>query len=324
MPPTRPERQQPDGSRVTCARVEIYAADRNQPIEVQARIISASAAGLPIVEYQHADLAHDAPMPTLLCFSGGGCSGAVFALLAERCAAKGVRVVAFDMPGHTPKGLLGEATPLRSLISRVNGRVRRAATNAMVARWAAKSPHLDLLSHSAGIVDIARIAPDHGLGIGRFLICGAGLPGPAAMLIATRASTVGKSAEPLRLSSMVRHRLIPTGCISDHYGPASERLTGDLVLAQYHCAEHVGVPLSLLSSRPVMRRDWNSSRVLLIGSAGDPIAPPNRLMHTAMKLRVRGAVVAVEVLDSPCPHMFPSFDSPARRLAEIAADSSSS
>jgi pimeloyl-ACP methyl ester carboxylesterase len=307
---------------VTRARVEIHAADRLQPIEMQARIISASAAGLPIVEYQHADLAHDAPMPTLLCFSGGGCSGSVFALLAERCAAKGVRVVAFDMPGHTPKGLLGEATPPRSLLSRVNGRVRRAATNAMVARWAAKSPHLDVLSHSASIVDIARIAPDHGGDIGRFLICGAGLPGLAAMLTAARASTIGKSAEPLRLRSMVRHRLVPTGCISDHYGPESERLTGDAVLAQYHCAEHVSVPLSLLISRTVARRDWGHSRVLLIGSAGDPISPPNRLMHTAMKLRARGASVVIEVLDSPCPHMFPSFESPAQRLAEIAADRS--
>jgi hypothetical protein len=186
--------------------------------------------------------------------------------------------------------------------------------------WAAKSAHLDVLSHSAGIVDIARIAPDHGGDIGRFLICGAGLPGPAAMLTATRASTLGKSAEPLRLRSIVRHRLVPTGCISDHYGPESERLTGDAVLAQYHCAEHVSVPLSLLSSRTVTRRDWNSTRVLLIGSAGDPISPPNRLMDAARKLGARGAIVATEVLDSRCPHMFPSFDSPAQRLAEIAVE----
>jgi pimeloyl-ACP methyl ester carboxylesterase len=290
---------------------------------MQARIGSASAAGLPIVEYQYAGLANDAPMPTLLCFSGGGSSGAVFALLAERCAEKGIRVVAFDMPGHTPKDLLGESTPPRSLISRANGRVRRAATNAMVARWVAKSTHLDVLSHSAGITDIARIAPHLGVGIGRFLICGAGLPGPAAMLVAVRASTVGKSAEPLRLRSMVRQRLVPTGCISDHYGPESGRLTSDAVLAQYHCAEHVSVPRSLLSSRTVTRRDWNSSRVLLIGSAGDAIAPPNRLVHTAAELRRRGAIVEAEVLDSRCPHMFPCFESPARRLAEIAAEWSS-
>jgi hypothetical protein len=191
----------------------------------------------------------------------------------------------------------------------------------MVSRWAGKTPHLDVLSHSAGIVDISRIAPRHAPNIRRFLICGAGMPGPAAMLTAVRASTVGKSAEPLRLRSMFRHRLVPTGCISDHYGPEAKRLTGDAVLARYHCAEHLSVPLTLLSSRAVMRRDWNSVRVLLVGSAGDPISPPNRLMDTARKLRARGAIVTTEVLDSPAPHMFPCFESPAQRLAEIAAES---
>jgi hypothetical protein len=38
-------------------------------------------------------------------------------------------------------------------------------------------------------------------------------------------------------------------------------------------AEHLSVPLSLLSSRAGTRRDWNSVRVLLVGSAGDPISP---------------------------------------------------
>jgi hypothetical protein len=76
---------------VTFAHVGIHAADRIQPIEIHPRIISASVAGLPIVEYQHAGLADDAPMPTLLFFSGGGCSGAVFALLAEKCLAQGVQ-----------------------------------------------------------------------------------------------------------------------------------------------------------------------------------------------------------------------------------------
>jgi hypothetical protein len=191
----------------------------------------------------------------------------------------------------------------------------------MVSRWAGKAAHLDVLSHSAGIVDVSHIAPRHAANIGRFLICGAGMPGPAAMLTAVRATTVGKSAEPLRLRSIVRERLVPSGCISDHYGPESKRLTGDAVLARYHCAEHLSVPLSLLSSRAVAGCDWNSVRVLLIGSAGDPISPPNRLMDTARRLRARRAIVTTEVLDSPSPHMFPSFESPAQRLAEIAAES---
>jgi hypothetical protein len=29
-------------------------------------------------------------------------------------------------------------------------------TDAMVSRWADKTPHLDVLSHSAGIVDVSR------------------------------------------------------------------------------------------------------------------------------------------------------------------------
>ncbi|WP_353358390.1 hypothetical protein [Mycobacterium sp.] len=93
------------------------------------------------------------------------------------------RVVAFDMPGHTPKDLLRRYSA-RSLVSRANGRVRRAATDAMVSRWAGKTPHLDVLSHSAGIVDVSRIAPQHVANIGRFLVCGAGMPGPVAMLTA--------------------------------------------------------------------------------------------------------------------------------------------
>jgi hypothetical protein len=125
----------------------------------------------------------------------------------------------------------------------------------------------------------------------------------------------------LRLRSMFRHRLVPTGCISDHYGPEAQRVTGDAVLARYHCAEHLSVPLTLLSSRAVMRRDWNSVRVLLVGSAGDAISPPNRMMDAGRKLRARGAIVTTEVLDSPSPHMFPCFESPAQRLAEIAAES---
>ena len=124
---------------------------------------------------------------------------------------------------------------------------------------------------------------------------------------------------PLR--SIVRQRLVPIGCISDHYGPESKRLTGDAVLARYHCAEHLTVPLTLLSSRAVARRDWNSVRVLLVGSAGDPISPANRMMDAARWLRARGAIVTAEVLDSPSPHMFPCFESPAHRLAEIVAES---
>jgi hypothetical protein len=169
---------------VTFAHVGIHAADRIQAIEIHARIISASVAGLPIVEHQHAALADDAPMPTLLCFSGGGCSGAMFALLAEKCLAQGVQGGCVRYAGPYAERPSRRRYSARSLVSRANGRVRRAATDAMVSRWAGKTPHLDVLSHSAGIVDVSRIAPQHVANIGRFLVCGAGMPGPVAMLTA--------------------------------------------------------------------------------------------------------------------------------------------
>ena len=78
------------------------------------------------------------------------------------------------------------------------------------------------------------------------------MPGPAAMLTAILASTVGKSAEPLRLRSIVRHRLVPTGCISDHFGPESQRLTGDAVLSKpgsLSSGGEVGIKLHSRQSR---------------------------------------------------------------------------
>jgi pimeloyl-ACP methyl ester carboxylesterase len=126
--------------------VELPAADRITPIDANARIITETAAGLPIVEYQHISMAaRSTRLPTVLCMAGGGFSGAVYALLAEICAARGIRVVGFDMPGHTPVGLLGSATPSRALISRANTRVRAAAVNTMVARWRPRSARLDVL-----------------------------------------------------------------------------------------------------------------------------------------------------------------------------------
>jgi hypothetical protein len=101
------------------ARATFHAADRMEPIDLHVDIIAESQPGLPIVDYQHASLATESPpLPTGLCLAGGGCSGAVFALLPERCAVMGIRVVSFDMPGHTPLGVLREATPPRALISR--------------------------------------------------------------------------------------------------------------------------------------------------------------------------------------------------------------
>jgi hypothetical protein len=52
-------------------------------------------------------------------------------------------------------------------------------------------------------------------------------------------------------------------------------------------------------------------------NAGNPAAEGH--VDAVRKLRARGAIVTTEVLDSPCPHMFPCFESPAQRLAEVDA-----
>jgi hypothetical protein len=67
-------------------RVVIDAVDRRQPITMEARIINEGAEDLPIVEYRHSGVADEDALPTLLCFAGGGASGAMFARLGEECA----------------------------------------------------------------------------------------------------------------------------------------------------------------------------------------------------------------------------------------------
>jgi pimeloyl-ACP methyl ester carboxylesterase len=274
---------------------------------------------MPIVEYQHVDAGEDASLPVLLCFAGGGCSGTVFALLAETCLARGIRVVAFDMPGHTPAGLLGAATPPRSLISATGTAVRRAVAEAMVARWRERGTGLAVLAHSAGAVDVARIGAPWREAIARFVLCGAGTPGLRALLIAQRASGSGRPADQPTLREMFLGRLIPAGALTAHYGPASARCSGDAVLAPYHCAENVSVAASLLRASAVTRHDWRGRRVRLVGSAGDAICPPQRIHHAGRQLAAAGARVSTEIVDGPFPHMFIAFASPADRIAELAA-----
>ncbi|MCW2662380.1 MAG: Serine aminopeptidase [Mycobacterium sp.] len=301
--------------------VELPAADRITPIDANARIITETAAGLPIVEYQHISMAaRSTRLPTVLCMAGGGFSGAVYALLAEICAARGIRVVGFDMPGHTPVGLLGSATPSRALISRANTAVRAAAVNTMVARWRPRSARLDVLSHSAGFTDIARMDPSLAVRCGRFLICGAPIPGIAAMVGAARATSLGQSPEPVSLSAVLGQRVVPTGKTSDHFAGASQRLTEDRSLARYQCPEHISVVLALMTDRVVRQHDWRERKVVLIGSVGDAIAPPARIRAAADRLRSWGASVDTEILADPLPHLFLVFQNAATRIADIAAD----
>jgi hypothetical protein len=298
--------------------VEVDAVDRSEPIPMHAEIAD-TAAGLPIVEYLHASVVSWQLAPTVLGFSGGGMSGAMLAMLAEHLAAHRIRLVAFDMPGHTPKGLLGSDTPERALISRVTSAVRQAVSQAVIRRWQPRSTRLQVLSHSAGIVDVARLITEDGGGIDRFVITGASIPGVGAMAQAVKAAAAARSLGGIRVSSLIRTRCLPAGNANLMYGPPAHRVISDGALARYECPEHVGVPLTLLRARPVLRQNWRGRRVLLIGSAGDAIAPPRGINEAHGRLRARGAVVQSTILPIDLPHAFLSFQAGAARVAEFIA-----
>jgi hypothetical protein len=303
--------------------VLIDAVDRPEPIPLCAEIVGA-AAGLPIVEYRHADVTSWQLAPTVLGFSGGGMSGAMLALLAEHLAAHHIRLVAFDMPGHTPLGLLGADTPARALISRATGSVRHEVGRTMLLRWQPRSTSVQVLSHSAGIVDVARIIGEFGRGIDRFVITGASIPGVGAMARAAKASAAADSLAEIRLSSLIRTRCLPAGNARLMYGPPADRLITDRALARYECPEHVGVALSMLRARSVLRENWRGRRVLLIGSAGDAVVPANRIKRAHWRLRALGAEVQSAILPLDLPHAFLSFHDGAAAVAKLVAAGSPS
>ena len=303
--------------------VAIDAVDRPEPIPMHAEIAD-TAAGLPIVEYRHADVTSWQLAPTVLGFSGGGMSGAMLALLAEHLAAHRIRLVAFDMPGHTPLGLLGADTPARALISRATGSVRHEVGRAMLLRWQPRSTSIQVLSHSAGIVDVARIIGEFGGGIDRFVITGTSMPGVGAMAGAVKASAAADSLGEIRLSSLIRTRCLPAGNARLMYGPPADRLITDHALARYECSEHVGVALSMLRARSVTRENWRGRRVLLIGSTGDALVPANRIKRAHWRLRALGAEVQSAILPLDLPHAFLSFEDGAAAVAKLIAAGSPS
>jgi hypothetical protein len=298
--------------------VAIDAVDRTEPIHMRAAV-AITIADLPIVEYLHASAADWQRVPTILAFSGGGVSGATMAMLAEHLAGHRIRLVSFDMPGHTPDGLLGPDTPRRALVSRANNAVRHVVGAAMIRRWKPWSSRLEVLSHSAGIADVARLMGEHGAGVDRFVICGCSIPSIAAMRHAARAAAAADSMPRISPWNLIRTRQLHAGNANLMYGPPANRTISDATLARYECSEHFGVALSMLRTRLVLGQDWRARRVLLIGSAGDAIAPPENVIDAERRLRAQGAVVRSEILPMQLPHAFLSFQAAAAPVAELIA-----
>jgi hypothetical protein len=187
----------------------------------------------------------------------------------------------------------------------------------MVNRWRSRSKSLSLVSHSAGIADIGRLPLGLLSAEATLFICGAPIPGVMAMIGAARASSFGGTPEPVRPWALLRDRIIPIGTVTDRFGESECRLTDDDSLRRYLCLEHIGVALTLMSSRVLRRQDWRDRRVVLVGSDGDRIAPPSLIRRAEPVFSALGAKATVNTLPYGLPHMFPLFESGAHELAAL-------
>jgi pimeloyl-ACP methyl ester carboxylesterase len=259
--------------------------------------------------------------PVALCLAGGGSSGAVFARLIERAAARGLRAVAFDHPGHTPADLLGPHTPAPSLLRYATPRVRARVVAALLADLVAGSPRVQLVAHSAGALDAAAVSGPLRRAVARFALLGTGVPSFAAMLRAQRAAAKRGMATAPDWRAIARTRALPTGHAAFHFGPRAARAVGDEVLAAYQGPEHVAVVAKLFAQRSLAPRRWAGARVDLVASAGDLVAPPAVMEELRRWLAARGADAALHVIAAPLPHMFMMFGEAAERVVDVLAAS---
>lgn len=91
--------------------VAMPSPDRDEATLLHWEIIDVPLGGtaVPIVEYSVVGRSAEPGSPIVLFLAGGGSCGAQAAKLARLCAERSVSLVMFDLPGHTPPGLLGEA-----------------------------------------------------------------------------------------------------------------------------------------------------------------------------------------------------------------------
>jgi hypothetical protein len=225
------------------------------------------------------------------------------------------------LPGHTPAGLLGERTPPKSLLRFATPRVRRRIVAGLLRELSGESPgaQVQLVAHSAGVLDAAAVAGDLRGRVVRWLLPGTGIPGVGAMLRAQRAAAQRNLASDADLGEILRTRALPTGHPVFHFGPSEKRAVGDEVLARYQGPEHVAVVAKLLLRRSLAPGRWAGARVALIASAGDLVAPPAAMRAATEWFVARGAHAALHVVDEPLPHMFMMFESGAERVAELLA-----
>jgi len=301
--------------------VHVFAADSAEPIPllVTMRRIACGARAFEVPVYRGAREVTGGTAPAALCLAGGGSSGVLFARLLERAAARGVRALAFDFPGHTPERLLGPDTPDRALLRLATPRVRAQIVAALLRELCEESPRVQLAAHSAGVLDAAAVSGDLRLRVARFALLGTAVPSLGGMLRAQRAAAKRGLASRTGLGEILRTRAVPTGHAEFHFGPRAARAVGDEVLARYQGPEHVAVVAKLFSSRSLAPRRWAGARVDLIASAGDLVAPPAAMRELARWLSARSAHAQLHVIEAPLPHMFMMFGTGADVVAELLA-----
>jgi len=301
--------------------VAIPSPDRDETTLLDWRIIDLPLGGtvVPIVEYSVAGRSIEPGSPTVLFLAGGGSSGAQAAKLARLCAERSVKLVLFDLPGHTPPGLLGEATPDRSLVRFAGPVSRRRVVDFMVQRWIEHSPsgRIAVASHSAGFIDASRIDPGLAQAIPRQIVLGSGLPGMAAMRSAYRAAQDAGASSKLDLIGILRTRAMPTGLPAIHFGPAAARRLSDEAIESLQGTEHILAVLNLLRAGSFGARIWRGVRVELVCSAGDRIAPEPLMRRAAERLEALGAEIRFHRVEGDLPHMFFMFDAGATAAAEV-------
>jgi alpha-beta hydrolase superfamily lysophospholipase len=247
---------------------------------------------------------------------------AVFARLIERAAARGLRAVAFDHPGHTPADLLGPHTPAPSLLAlRDAARARARSSRRCSPTLVAGSPRVQLVAHSAGALDAAAVsgaAAPRRRALRAARHRRAELRRDAARAARRREARHGDGAD---WRAIARTRALPTGHAAFHFGPRAARAVGDEVLAAYQGPEHVAVVAKLFAQRSLAPRRWAGTRVDLVASAGDLVAPPAVMEELRRWLAARGADAALHVIAAPLPHMFMMFGEAAERVVDVLAAS---
>ena len=298
-----------------------YSVDRVTPVELLARRLDVRMGrrSLPIIEYICPRLIGSVPTKTILFLAGGGSSGLVMARVAELCAERGVQVVMFDLPGHTPEGLLGAQTPAASLVRHVSPKTRRCLIDFMLKRWLLRSGErpLDIAGHSAGFLDAGRLDIKLAEKVSRYYGLGASIPSLQTMKEIQKRSQEQGLASQIDWKTLWRYHALPTGQMPLHFGSKERFAVPAETLASYQTLEHIGVVLHLLRKRSFGLPKWRGRRVDIVISEGDQVVTPAYGEDSVRRFQAQGVQAQLHLVSGDLPHMFMMFEAAALQVSDI-------